>query len=254
MPSLEHEDLRSFAEKGYVVVPQVVSAGLVHKAREAIAARVKQNPPAPNHRGPHFYFITNDLPRCLVAPLYDSGAMALAQSMIAPAAFDEPDHVQISLNIPPWSHHPGGPHIDVLTPPEPNGRPGTFTMLAGIFLTNQMRQDAGNLWVWPGSHLGTAEYLREHGSDALLSAVPYPPIQLSPATQVTGRAGDLLLAHYLLGHNMGGNRSHGVREVLYFRLRATEHRRHWREIVQDPLLEFEPVRAARAHSTGPLRR
>jgi hypothetical protein len=61
---------------------------------------------------------------------------------------------------------------------------------------------------------------------------------------VTGRAGDLLLAHYMLGHNMGGNTTDRTREVLYFRLRRAGHRERWREIVQDPLLEFEPVRAA----------
>jgi ectoine hydroxylase-related dioxygenase (phytanoyl-CoA dioxygenase family) len=117
-------------------------------------------------------------------------------------------------------------------------------VLAGVFLTDQTREDAGNLWVWPGSHQGTASYLRAHGPDALLSCMPYPPIDLGPPRQVTGRAGDLLLAHYLLGHNMGGNVSDHVREALYFRLRRTDHRAHWREALQDPLLEFESVRGA----------
>jgi len=58
---------------------------------------------------------------------------------------------------------------------------------------------------------------------------------------VTGRAGDLLLAHYLLGHNMGGNVSETMREVLYFRLRRSGHRGRWKEIVQDPFLEFEAL-------------
>jgi hypothetical protein len=31
-------------------------------------------------------------------------------------------------------------------PPETDGRPGTFTMLAGIFLTDQSCENAGNLW------------------------------------------------------------------------------------------------------------
>src|SRR5262249_14561620 len=131
-----------------------------------------------------------------------------------------------------------------LTPPEPDGRPGTFTMLAGIFLTDQVREHAGNLWVWPGSHRATAAFLRAHGPDVLASCAPYPPVDLGPSRQVTGRAGDLLLAHYLLGHNMGGNVSDQVREVLYFRLRRTGHRERWHEAVQDPLLEFEAVRAA----------
>ncbi|HVG26186.1 MAG TPA: phytanoyl-CoA dioxygenase family protein, partial [Acidobacteriaceae bacterium] len=158
--------------------------------------------------------------------------------------FEAPEQVQLALNIPPYDHHPGGPHIDGLAPPEPSGRPGTFTLLAGIFLTDQMSEWMGNVWVWPGSHLSAAGYFREHGPDALSSSAPYPPIDLPEPHQVKGQAGDLLLAHYLLGHNIGGNVSASRREVVYFRLRREGHRERWRECVQDPLLEFEPVREA----------
>jgi hypothetical protein len=247
MPSIDREQLRTFEDDGYLVLPGVVPADLIAAARRDIAARVQQAPPPPHHRGPHFYFVLDEgdgLASPLVAPLVQSDALALARALVAHAAFDPPDHVQISLNVPPWPHRPSGPHIDGLTPPEPDGRPGTFTVLAGIFLTDQTREDAGNLWVWPGSHQGTARYLRVHGPEALLSCVPYPPIALNPPRQVTGRAGDLLLAHYLLGHNMGGNVSAQVREVLYFRLRRAGHRARWREAVTDPWLEFEAVTAA----------
>jgi ectoine hydroxylase-related dioxygenase (phytanoyl-CoA dioxygenase family) len=155
-----------------------------------------------------------------------------------------PEQVQISLNVPPFDHIPGGPHIDGLAPPESDGRPGTFTLLAGIFLTDQAAEQMGNLWVWPGSHLRAAAYFREHGPDSLLSSVPYPQVGLPEPHQVLGHAGDLLLAHYLLGHNIGGNTSAVTREVIYFRLGREGHRRRWRECVQDPLLEFEPLREA----------
>jgi Phytanoyl-CoA dioxygenase (PhyH) len=247
MPNIDREQLRTFARDGYVVLPDVVPSGLIDAARRAISERVSREPPPPGHRGPHFSFVLKDasgLPAALLAPLVESDAMPLARSLIGSAQFDEPDHVQISRIIPPWPHRPGGPHIDGLTPPEPDGRPGTFTVLAGILLTDQTRENAGNLWVWPGSHLDTASYLRAHGPDSLLSCVPYPPIELGPPRQVVGRAGDLLLAHYLLGHNMGGNVSDVVREVVYFRLLRAGHRARWREAVQDPLLEFESVSAA----------
>jgi ectoine hydroxylase-related dioxygenase (phytanoyl-CoA dioxygenase family) len=145
----------------------------------------------------------------------------------------------VALNIPPFVHRPGGPHIDGLTPLGADGSPGTFTMLAGILLTDQMQEEMGNLWVWPGSHRSTAAYLREHGREALSTSAPYPPVDLSEPRQVTGRAGDLLLAHYLLGHNIGGNTSNVIRETVYFRLRREGHRQRWRECVQDPLLEFD---------------
>lgn len=244
MPHIDRERLRAFAEDGYLVLSQIVPPDLIQAARRAVANHVTQDPPPAGHRGPHSYFLVDDLPRALLAPLYDSPAMSLAESLIAPPPLDPPDHIQIALNIPRWEHRPGGPHIDGLTPTEPDGRPGTFTLLAGIFLTDQSRQNAGNLWVWPGSHRRAAGYLRERGPDALLSCIPYPPVDLGQPTQVTGQAGDLLLAHYMLGHNSGANNSDEVREVLYFRLRRAGHRERWREIVQDTLLEFEPVRAA----------
>lgn len=241
---LDLQQKLGFAEDGYVVVPQVVPTDLIKAARREIENRIRDDPPAREYRGSHPYFLTGTLPEPLTALLLGSPAIAVAESLIAPAKFEALDHVQIALNIPPWKHRPGGPHVDGLTPAEPSGRPGTFTLLAGIFLTDQTGEDSGNLWVWPGSHCSAAAYLRAHGPDSLLSCVPYPPVDLPHPCQVTGRAGDLLLAHYLLGHSIGGNLSTTTREVVYFRLRCEGHRDHWRDCVQDPLLEFEPVRAA----------
>jgi hypothetical protein len=252
MPIVNRAQLHTFAEDGYVVLPRVVPQTLIDAARQEIAARVAQNPPAPGAVGPNFYFVMRDatqdnaLPPPLLAPFFASAALPLAQALIGDGAceFDPLDHVQISRIIPPWPHRPGGPHIDGLTPPEPDGRPSTFTMLAGIFLTDQSRENAGNLWVWPGSHRQTASYLRQHGPDTLVSCVPYPPVALGTPRQVTAQPGDLLLAHYLLGHNIGGNVSDTVREALYYRLKRSDHRARWRNAVQDPLLEFDSVRNA----------
>ncbi|MGW7822448.1 hypothetical protein ACWGLF_31060 [Streptomyces puniciscabiei] len=59
------------------------------------------------------------------------------------------------------------------------------------------------LWVWPGTQL---------------------TIGLPGPEQIRGRAGDLLLAHYLLGHNVGGNHeSERTRRALYFRISALDH-------------------------------
>jgi ectoine hydroxylase-related dioxygenase (phytanoyl-CoA dioxygenase family) len=241
---LDRHQKQTFAEQGYVIVPQLVSQPLIDAARREIERRVAHEPPPAGHSGPYMYFLMEPLPDRLCTLLFGSPALRAAESLIEPGKFEAPDHVQVSLNIPPFAHRPGGPHLDGLTPLDPSGRPGTFTMLAGIFLTDQMGENMGNLWVWPGSHQSAAAYFREQGPEALLSAAPYPPVDLSEPRQVIGRAGDLLLAHYMLGHNIGGNTSGLTREVVYFRLRREGHRQHWRDYVQDPLLEFEPVRAA----------
>jgi ectoine hydroxylase-related dioxygenase (phytanoyl-CoA dioxygenase family) len=167
--------------------------------------------------------------------------------LIAPLELLTPRQAQISLNIPTWNHRPGGPHLDGLTPPEPDGRPGTFTLLAGIFLTDQLAPDIGNLWVWPGSHRVGANYLREHGSDALFE-IAHPTYPMAEPEQLVGQAGDLYLAHYLLGHNMGGNLSSTTRRVVYFRLKSSAHVDQWRDYVRSELLEFAPVRKVLDHN------
>lgn len=242
--TLSQQQKQTFAAQGYVVVPQVVPRPLIAVARREIESQVARYPPPPGHLGSYSYFLACAPLAPLCDLLFSSPSLSAAASLIEPGRFEAPEQVQIALNIPPYDHRPGGPHIDGLAPPEPSGRPGTFTLLAGIFLTDQTAEWMGNVWVWPGSHRSTARYFREHGPDALISSAPYPPIDLPEPHQVTGRAGDLLLAHYLLGHNIGGNTSAVTREVVYFRLRREGHRERWRECVQDPLLEFEPVREA----------
>jgi ectoine hydroxylase-related dioxygenase (phytanoyl-CoA dioxygenase family) len=136
-------------------------------------------------------------------------------------------------------------HIDGF-PPEPDGRPGTFTMLAGVLMSDQRGPDAGNLWVWPGTHLTHAAYFREHGPDAFFAAGGYPPIRRPEPEQVTGEPGDLLLAHYLLGHNIGGNTSPAVRRAVYYRIKRAGHDPRWREFLTDPWLDYDQVRALAA--------
>ena len=239
---------QTFAEQGYVVVPQAASRPLIDAARREVESLVAREPPPADHSGPYFYFLDGTPHDSLSALFFGGPAQRAAESLIAPGKFEAPGQVQLALNIPPFNHRPGGPHVDGLAPPEPGGRPGTFTLLAGIFLTDQTAEWTGNLWVWPGSHHSAAAYLREHGPDALPSSAPYPPVELHEPRQVTGRAGDVLLAHYLLGHNIGGNTSAVTREVVYFRLRREGHRKRWRECVQEPLLEFEAVREATAQA------
>jgi hypothetical protein len=241
---LNQQQKRSFAGQGYVVVKRVVPRPLIDAARREVASRVAVEPMPADHLGPYSYFLAGAGLQGLCDLLYGSRALSAAESLIAPGRFEPPEQVQISLNVPPFDHLPGGPHIDGLAPTEADGRPGTFTLLAGIFLTDQAAGQMGNLWVWPGSHRSAAAHFRERGPEALLSSAPYPRVELSEPRQVVGRAGDLLLAHYLLGHNTGGNTSAVTREVIYFRLRREGHKGRWREFVRDPLLEFEPLRAA----------
>lgn len=56
------------------------------------------------------------------------------------------------------------------------------------------------------------------------------------------RRGDLLLAHYLLGHNTGGNTTDRVRRIAYYRLGCEDHADRWEDTFLDAFAEYGPVR------------
>ena len=67
-------------------------------------------------------------------------------------------------------------------------------------------------------------------------------IRSSPV-QVHASPGDVVFAHYLLAHNIGGNTSNTVRKTIYGRLSRPGNQEHWREIFADPWYEYDGVRA-----------
>lgn len=166
---LDRGQLDEFIERGFVVVPQVVSRDLVSAASRVIDKLIESAPPGPDVRGPHFYFPETAQTPSLTALLMDSPAFGTAESLTGVGSLEVPWQAQVALNIPPFPTEPSWHHIDGF-PPEADGRPGTFTMLASVLMSDQLDDDAGNLWVWPGSHIAHAEYFREHGPDAFFEA------------------------------------------------------------------------------------
>jgi hypothetical protein len=234
----------TFRTDGYVVVPNALTATEIATGRSIVAGMLTATPPA----GPYFLWPRFGTEGHPLLDFYRGTVIArLAAGLLRPElGLDEPEFAQVALTTPPFPHVPGSPHVDGITPGEPDGRPGTFSMLAGVWLTDQSEQDTGNLWVWPGTHLRTGAYLAEHGPEALsrveqMHPGPYPKVKLGAPVQVTGTAGSVFFAHYLLGHNIGGHfgaAGDERRETLYYRLRATGHVERWREVVTDPLLEL----------------
>jgi hypothetical protein len=239
---LSDAQMHEFAERGYIVIPHVVPGDLLGKAAQRIDEITAADPPAEDKRGAHFYFVDSKEEPALISPLTSSPAFRLAEDLAGGNALQVPGQVQVALNIPPYSHRPGRPHIDAANAEPTDGAVnGTFTLLAGILMTDQLAANSGNLWVWPGTHITHAEYFRRHGTRMFCA---YPPIDLPAPEQVTGHVGDLLLAHYLLGHNIGGNYESGqTRRVVYFRISTASHASHRDEFLQDAWLDYPPIRS-----------
>ena len=250
MVALTSADVRAFREQGFVVISGALDERVLAAGHRTVTAMLTAQPPAAGHTGPYFLWPPFDSGRQrqpehgLLRFYRESGIAALAAGLLRPDLPPaDPAFGQIATTIPPWPHRPGGPHVDGLNPPLPDGTPGTFSLLAGAWLTDHSEPDQGNLWVWPGTHLRFGAYLACHGADALGRLHPdsYPPIELGESAQVTGPAGSVLFAHYLLGHNIGGHDGLAgapMRQVVYYRLHATGHRQRWRQAVTEPLAEF----------------
>ncbi|MEO1268928.1 MAG: phytanoyl-CoA dioxygenase family protein, partial [Myxococcota bacterium] len=130
-------------------------------------------------------------------------------------------HVQIAIrqafNAPRRSPEP---HLDgfptLLNGLDGKGGVTPFTVLVGVFLQGEPGPYAGNLTVWPGSHRRHADYFRRRGPRALQE--PMPRLELGEPKQLELRPGDVVLAHYLLGHGAAVNTSPTDRIAAYVRL------------------------------------
>jgi hypothetical protein len=102
MHLVSKDQLRAFGERGYAVIPNVVSRSLVGGAMQRM---VEQIPPPSGHHGYHFYWEqpSSDTDP-LMAVLQRSSAWEIATSLVAPRNLEPPDQIQVSLNIPVWRH------------------------------------------------------------------------------------------------------------------------------------------------------
>lgn len=106
--ALTERQKQSFAEQGYLVVPQAVRRPLVSAARREVANRVALEPPPAGHFGPYSYFLAGAGPRPLRALLFESDALPAAQSLIDPGKFEAPERQFCESAAP--SPRPRRPH------------------------------------------------------------------------------------------------------------------------------------------------
>jgi len=247
MAQLTDEQVRTFARDGYIVLRNVVPEPLLAAADNEIDhATTDEGWSRPGNRA--WFPVRRQVPRC-DALLRDSPAFALAEQLVSPNVLDYANnHIQVAITVPPWPYVTGGYHLDGYDgdPGPPRSPPRSFTMVAAVLLTDQRGVAAGNLWVWPGSHLSHQELFRDQGTWVFhraggRSSLLDPPLTLSSPVPVTGNRGDVLLAHYLLGHAKGGNTAEHVRRTVYFRLAVPGHAERWERTFLDAWTEYPPI-------------
>ncbi len=227
-------DKRALEDAGYLLVPGLIAPERVQAALAAINTSLGRNglPPDALPRMNAQTFCPELVNDATVLDLYRATPLAeVAEAALGSGRVRDPSDAQIALRFPT----PGAdrvdprPHIDGL-PRAQNGVPaGTiyhFTALAAVFLSDADEPFAGNFTVWPGSHRALAAYFAAHDAARALARpdAPFPPVPLpEPPRQLIVKAGDALLAHYLLVHGVSANLGPHIRYAVFFRLFHDAH-------------------------------
>lgn len=256
MATLTTEQRRAFARDGYVVVPSVVSRTQVNAALQAINHWLDAGY---DSRQRQTYHMCTFAPELVASPLImglllDSPALDLSATLVG-RELDRPAEAQIALRFPvaPGTQptYPA-PHIDGVPTGHngfSSGRLHGFTVLACVLLSDLPEPGHGNFTVWPSSHVAMARWLSDRGHPVRVddgeefhresAAVAY---RAAEPVAVTGRAGDLILAHYLLMHRVGSHQGPGIRYAVFFRLCAYGRDQLGDEVFTDPWAEWDAMR------------
>jgi hypothetical protein len=212
---------------GYVKADQLIPPALVKAARREINAAMGKgmDPGLMGQYGAQTFFPDLRTRPAIVNLVLETPAKALAESAIGVGKILPALGAQIALRFPTMDDAPKrhGPHIDGMYSPTngvPEGSILNFTALLGVMLSDVPEPDGGNFTVWPGSYRQYEKYFQEKGAQSLLQRMPGVP--LPEPVQITGKAGDVVLAHYLLGHSVAPNMSGDVRYMIFFRLKHVD--------------------------------
>jgi ectoine hydroxylase-related dioxygenase (phytanoyl-CoA dioxygenase family) len=240
---------RHLLTDGYLHLPNLIPSDMIRRALRAINASIG------NGMNVADMLTFNSRSFCpelcyasIITDLFNaSPARSLAEAAIGAGRLQPVTCGQVALRFPSEpsviAAVPSHPHLDGMYTPTngvPAGTIANFTALAGIFLSDLPNENAGNFTVWPGSHVNHAEYFRHHGPQSLTAGMP--TIDIGPPRQITAHAGDIILAHYLLGHGVAANVSPHIRYACFFRLCAVDHEQTRWESMCDPWLQWPPMR------------
>lgn len=227
---LTREQKRQFIEQGFIQLPNAVPSELVRNALRAVNYSIGNvGKTGENAAGSRSSFFCAELLQAdVILDLYrNPQVMGIAEELLGKG------NVLPVESAKPYPRFPDaedasprlGGHIDGIGNGS-NGQPKgkykrSFTMFAVIYLADVPEPESGNFTVWPGSHRTFADYFRSNGHEVLSQGSPRIDLPEGPV-MVTGKAGDLILAHHQIYHAGGYNLSPSVRHAVIARLRHKE--------------------------------
>jgi ectoine hydroxylase-related dioxygenase (phytanoyl-CoA dioxygenase family) len=253
----------AFARDGYLVVPGVVRQDAVDAALQVANHWLDDGFDSTQRATYHSQSFAPERAADpeIVGLFTDSPAAALTEALVGRALAGARTG-QITLRFPvARGREPVdfGPHLDgiptTLNGVPADGRIHSFTVLAAVFLSDCPAGENGNFTVWPGTHLATARWLRERGTrvtdpDAFFAGIRELAATTADPRPLAVRAGDLVLAHYLLLHGSGRHRGPNVRYAVFFRLETHDHAQVAEASLTDPWLEWPTFTDAMRRKDG----
>lgn len=253
---LTEEQLRFFAEHGYVHVPSVISAERVAAAlavSDAAYTVGKYGTNANNRRDcvPEFgdetakdHAITDIFNKSDLTPMCEQilGKGNVHRVGRAQVAYREPNPIlkkegyRINDMVKPDSWH-----IDVgkRTADKESICCSRFTLLVGVALSEgqEVDENRGQFVAWPKSHCVLHEMVSKEVKAGIIKEGVWPFAGKKPDIGAPIRAllksGDAIIAHQRLAHAGGPNVGAHVRKNLYFRVK---HKRHKENIQSDAII------------------
>lgn len=218
---------RHFIKEGYLQLEGMIPSNLIDRALRAVNYSIgnvgKTGEDLSRHRSS--FFCAELLDADVILDLYSKSKVTeLAEDLLGVG------NVLPVTKAKPYPRFPDatdeaprlGGHLDGVgsgTNGQPKGqyRRG-FTIFAVIYLADLPEAESGNFTVWPQSHHTFAQHFREHGHEVLATGTPRLDLPKGPK-MLTGKAGDLILAHHQIYHAGGYNISPHVRHAVITRLK-----------------------------------
>ena len=235
-----------FHENGFVILKGAVAPEMVNRALQTINYRLGQGFSSDELRkfsAQSFFPELQDQP--VITDLFNASQVKpTLESLLGEGNVAQAKRAQLALRFPrePGTQpQPPGRHIDGVHSPDngvPKGTLASFTALVGVFLTDVNADYAGNLSIWPGSHLKMEAYFRENGIQMLLGEGRTPQLDYGEPLQIQAKAGDAIIAHYQLLHGVTMNIAPMPRFATFFRVTHPLHHENRMDCLTNLWLEW----------------
>ena len=242
---------RLFVKQGYLHIASAVPMNLVRRARRAINHSLGAGFDSRDVLRMNARSFCEELvedPR-LLRLATNPRVWSYVRALLGDRRVERPTECQIALRFPRpegTPRTPDAPHLDGYHTPH-NGLPDDgvvygFTLLLGVMLSDVDAPLSGNFTVWPGTHLKLERHFRDHGVNTLEQGdVTTSGMGLPRPVPITGKSGDIVLAHYQLAHAASPNLSGDIRYMCFFRLSVRGLASHRIESMLDIWRDWPPL-------------